>query len=92
MACQLEPIRYLSPSFQRGYWERRYGLRTLGSDEMSDSDESCDLFVLYVGDGTFAQHTVLSEEEYSQLFDEVLSLSTGRRPSVLSLTDHTTSW
>jgi len=56
---------------------------------MSDSDESCDLFELYVGDGAFAQHTGLSEDEYSQLFDGVLPLSAGRRPSVLSLTDHT---
>jgi len=56
---------------------------------MSDSGESHDLFEICVGDGTFAQHIGLSEEEYSQLFDEVLPLSTGCRPSVLSLTDHT---
>jgi len=36
---------------------------------MSDSDESCDLFELCVGDGTLAQHTGPSEEEYSHLFD-----------------------
>jgi len=68
----LEIIRYLSPSFKRGYWESRNWLQTFGSDEMSYSDKSCDLFELYVGDGTFAQHTGLYEEEHSQLFDEVL--------------------
>jgi len=88
LTCQLAPIRYLSPSFQRGYWERRHGLRTFGSDEMPDSDESWDLFELYVGDGNFAQHTGFSEEEYNRLIDEVLPLSTGHRLSVLSLTDH----
>jgi len=67
-------------ALQRGYWERRHWLRTFGSDETSDSDESNDLFELYVGDGGFAQYAGLSEDEYSQLFDEVLPLSTERRP------------
>jgi len=80
LTCQFAPMRYLSPSFQRGYWERRHWVRTFGSDEMSDSDECSDLFELYIGDGTFARRTGLSEEEYSQLFDEVLPLCTGHRP------------
>jgi len=68
------------------------GCEPFGSPEMSDSDESCDLFERSVGDGTFALHTGLPEDEYSQLFDEVLPLPAGRHPSALSLTDHTSSW
>jgi len=49
--------------------------------QISDSDESCDLFELYVGDGTLAQHTGFSEEEYNQLFDEVHHGSPGARRS-----------
>jgi len=70
-----------------GHWSRRHWLRTFGSEEISDSDESLWFVELYVEDWTFRVQCGWAKE-YNPKFEEVLSLSTGHRPSVLQLTDH----